>query len=97
MTITTKYNDNYLNRRRLTLTLHLADPEAWLKISFAPGCAWSFTVRITEGGRIISITIGQVDDNDDNDNDSDDDDDDDDNNDDDDNDNDDDDAHYVGQ
>ena len=94
MTITTKY-DKYLNRRWLTLTLHLADPEAWLKISFAPGCDWSFTVRITEGGRIISITIGQVDDDDDdNDNDDDDDDNDDD---DDDNDDDDDDAHYVGQ
>merc|ERR1711936_1131695 len=30
----------------VTLTLHFADPEAWLKMSLAPGCDWSFTVKI---------------------------------------------------
>ena len=53
----------------LTLTLHLADPEAWLKISFAPGWAWSFTVRIT-GER--SLVFGHDNDNE-NDNENDDD------------------------
>ena len=40
----------------------MADPEAWLKISFAPGWAWSFTVRIT-GER--SLVFGDGDDDDD--------------------------------
>ena len=35
-TIYDNLDDNLFNE--LTLTLHLADPEAWLKINFAPGC-----------------------------------------------------------
>ena len=50
-TIYDNLDDNLFNE--LTLTLHLADPEAWLKMSFAPGCDWSFTARITEGGLVL--------------------------------------------
>ena len=48
--------DDNLDDDELTLTLHLADPEAWLKMSFAPGCDWSFTVRITGGGLVLLST-----------------------------------------